>query len=91
MSKELYGHYYGRERVFKRKIERELTDMGIRLDGKIALKEYTEEGVGAVSSRLKARDVTPETLQITGSDRKMFEKLKKVIEGLDVSHLRDQT
>jgi hypothetical protein len=90
MSKELYGHYYGRNGLFKRKIERELTDMGIQLDGKIELKEYTEEGVGAASSRLKARDITPETLQITGSDRKMFENLKKVIEGLDVSHLRDR-
>ena len=90
MSKELYGHYYGREGSFKWKIERELTDMGIRLDRKITLKEYTEEGVGAASSRLKARDITPETLQITGSDRKMFEKLTKVIEGLDVSHLQDR-
>ena len=90
MSKELYGHYYGRKGLFKRKIERELADMGIRLDGKIGLKEYTEEGVGAASSRLKARDITPETLEITGFDRNMFEKLKKVIEGLDVSHLRDR-
>jgi len=87
-SKEMYGHYYGPRGLFKWQIENELADMGIRLDGKIALKEYIEEGDGVVSSRLKARDITPETLRFTGSDQQVFEKMKKAIEGLDVSHLR---
>jgi len=89
-SKQTYGHYYGFRGLFKWDIERELADMGIGLDEKIALKEYTEEGYRTVSSRVKARYITPETLRATAPDKEMFEKLKKVIDGLDVSHLRDR-
>ena len=87
-SKESYGHYYGRGWFYKGRIDAELAEMGIRLDHNIALKEDTEgeEADGIVESRLKVRDLKLET----ESDDQIFEKLKKTVEEMDISHLNER-
>jgi len=84
-SKEHYNHYYGRRWTYKKRIDEELAEMGIRLDKNIGVKEDTtaEQPDGAVDSK-----VIPRGLRLENHvDNEIFEKLKKIVEGLDISHL----
>ena len=87
-SKEQHGHYYGTRGMWKQEVETELKDMGISLAGqKIGLKESTEETKQLQNSRLRNRATKTEVLRIASGDREMFQKLRKIVSGLEISDL----
>ena len=88
VNMEEYRNYYGPRWLYKVMLETEFKEMGISLEGQNVVKEYTEGRSGTKMVRFRKRDATWETqLKIPKDDQKMYDKLRKIVHRIDISHL----
>jgi len=88
VNMEEYGNYYGPRWLFKVILDTEFKEMGISLEGQNVVKEYTEDRNTTKRVRFRKRDATREPqLKIPEVDQKVYDKLRKIVHGIDISHL----
>ena len=88
VNMEEYGNYYGPRWLYKVMLETEFKEMGISLEGQNIVKEYTEGRNATKIVRFRRRDTTRETdLKIPEDDQKVYDKLRKIVHRIDISHL----
>lgn len=88
VNMEEYGNYYGPRWLHKVMLDTEFKEMGISLEGQNVVKEYTEGRRTTEVVGLRKRDKTPNTkLKIPDDDQGVYDKLRKIVRGTDISHL----
>ena len=88
VNMEEYGNYYGPRWWHKVMLETEFKEMGISLEGQNVVKEYTEGHNATKTVRFRKRNAIRDTqLKIPEGDQKVYDKLRKIVHGIDISHL----
>jgi hypothetical protein len=91
VNMEVYGNYYGPRWLNKVMLEIEFKEMGISLEGQNIVKEYTEDRNATKILRFRKRDATlAMELKISEDDQKVYDKLRKIVQRIDISHLTVQ-
>jgi hypothetical protein len=93
-NKEMYGNYYGPTSNWgsKNRLNDEFKEMGINLERQNIVKEYTERGNETDVVRLRSRDLRLEAiLIIPDADKKMYERMMRIVEATEISITRNQT
>ena len=91
VNMEEYGNYYGPRWLNRVMLEIEFKEMGISLEGQNIVKEYTEGRNATKILRFRKRDATlAMQLKIPEDDQKVYDKLRKIVQRIDISHLTVQ-